>query len=275
MNAGAGYLCAPWGRVHFRCAPGESIETQLASGRPLLVLLHQSPLSSRRYRLALEGLAEFCVPVAVDTPGYGNSEAGEGDWSVGQYAAVAWLVADAFGAERPWLFGRATGAVFALEAAAQQPERTAGVILHGVPVYTEEEKTARLADFAPPYEPTSDGAHLNWIWRRVQGEYPWADPALVTEFVSEYLRAGPDFASSYRAIWRHDLHESAKRAGKVDLLLGGSADRIGYMHERAVEAIGHRRAVVLPGATDFVAEQDPAAFCAALAEAITTQEGTT
>ncbi|MGB3438158.1 MAG: alpha/beta hydrolase [Actinophytocola sp.] len=266
----AGYLRAPWGLVHYRAA-----EEQVHDDRPLLVMLHQSPLSSRRYRKVLGELARFCVPVAVDTPGYGCSEVGSGvgrdEWTVDRYADLAWFVADAFGAERPWLFGRATGAVFALHAAARRPGRAAGVVLHGVPVYTEEEKAARLADFAPPYTPTPDGAHLDWIWRRVTGEYPWAGPELVTDLVRDYLHAGPDFASSYRAIWRHDLHASARRAGKVDLLLAGSADRIGYMHERAVTAIEHREARVLPGATDFVAEQDPAAFCRALAAVIETK----
>lgn len=254
----AGYLRAPWGLLHYRTASA-------AADLPLLVMFHQSPLSSRRYRLALDRLAAFCVPVAVDTPGYGQSEAGDGEWTVDRYAEVAWLVADAFGAERPWLFGRATGAVFALHAAALKPERAAGVILHGVPVYTRAEKAQRLADFAPPYPLTADGAHLEWIWRRVTGEYPWAGPELVTELVRDYLDAGPDFASSYRAIWRHDLRVAAP----VDLLLAGTEDRIGYMHERAVAAIEHKAAVVLPAATDFVAEQDPAAFCDALATVMT------
>lgn len=259
MNAG--YLEAPWGLVHYRSVP-------FRVDRPLLVMMHQSPLSSRRYRKALDLLAEFCVPVAVDTPGYGQSEAGDGEWTVDRYAEVAWFVADTFGVERPWLFGRATGAVFALHAAARRPGQAAGVILHGVPVYTEEEKASRLEDFAPPYELEPDGSHLDWIWRRVTWEYPWADPALVTDLVRDYLHAGPDFASSYRAIWRHDLHASARAAGEVDLLLGGTDDRIGHMHERAVAAIRHKTSDVLPGATDFVAEQDPAAFCRALAAVI-------
>ncbi|WP_156757145.1 alpha/beta fold hydrolase [Actinokineospora pegani] len=264
----AGYLDAPWGQVHYHHAPGAPVTEQLRDGRPLLVLLHQSPLSGRRYRRALAGLAGFCVPVAVDTPGYGNSGPPGGQWSAADYGAVAWLVADAFGAERPWLFGRATGAVFALAAAAGQPGRAAGVVLHGLPVYTEAEKADRLAGFAPPYAPDDDGAHLAWIWARVRGEYPWADPALSTDLVADYLAAGPDFAASYRAVWRHDLAAAAERAGPVDLLLAGAADRIGHMHARAVAAVAHTRAAVLAGATDFVAEQDPAAFCGALADTI-------
>ncbi|QQQ79484.1 alpha/beta hydrolase [Saccharothrix sp. 6-C] len=272
---GAGYLRAPWGLLHYRCGGDEPLAGQLERGLPLLLMFHQSPLSSRRYRPALDGLARSCVPVAVDTPGYGSSEAGRGAWDVDRYADVAWFVADHLGVRRPWLFGRATGAVFALHAAARRPGRAAGVVLHGVPVYTEREKADRLATFAPPWAPDEDGDHLRWIWDRVRGEYPWADVGLLTALVRDYLDAGADFARSYRAVWRHDLHDSARRAGPVDLLLSGSADRIAAMHERSVAAIGHRCAVVLPGATDFLAEQEPDRFRAVLADTIDQKRVTT
>ncbi|MFD5824136.1 alpha/beta fold hydrolase [Lentzea sp. NPDC060358] len=263
-----GYLSAPWGAVHFLTAGELPLSTQLAAGLPPLVLLHQSPLSARRYRRVLDGLAEFCVPIAVDTPGYGESDPPPQDWTVDDYADVAWFVADAFGAHNPWLFGRATGAVFALHAAARRPGVAKGVVLHGVPVYTEDERADRLTSFAPEWTATADGAHLTWIWNRVLGEYPWADPDFVTELVRDYLHAGSDFAPSYRAIWRHDLRDSVAAAGEVALLLAGSADRIAHMHPRAVELIRHRSAVVVPGATDFLAEQDPETFCRVLREVI-------
>jgi pimeloyl-ACP methyl ester carboxylesterase len=254
--------------VHVRIARAGSLEEQLSTGKPTLLIMHQSPLSSRRYRFALDLLAEFCVPVAIDTPGYGASERDDADWSVDDYANTAWLVADMLGLERPWLFGRATGAVYMLHAAAQRPGAAAGIVLHGVPIYSDDEKRQRLAEFAPPYVLDSDGSHLAWIWSRASGEYPWAEPALITEFVKDYLAAGPDFASSYRAIWRHDLLESARRAGEVDLLIGGTRDRIFYMHKRSLTALQHKHAVVLEGATDFVAEQDPARFAATLRSVI-------
>lgn len=269
LAAGGGYLAAPWGRVHVRTAARAPLAAQLATGLPPMLLLHQSPLSSRRYRLVLDRLAQFSVPIAIDTPGYGGSERDAREWSVDDYANVAWHVADTLGLERPWLFGRATGAVFALHAAAQRPGAARGIVLHGVPVYTEDEKAQRLREFAPPYVPDASGEHLAWIWARVTGEYPWASPQLATEFVKDYLAAGPDFASSYRAIWRHDLLASARAAGPVDLLVGGDADRIFYMHERSLSALPHVDALVLPGATDFVAEQDPELFKATLARAVT------
>ncbi|SDF35242.1 Pimeloyl-ACP methyl ester carboxylesterase [Lentzea fradiae] len=263
-----GYVRTSWGSVHVLTSRRAPLATQLATGLPALVMLHQSPLSARRYREVLDGLSEFCVPIAVDTPGYGESDAPPQGWTIDDYADVAWAVADAIGARKPWLFGRATGAAFALHAAARRPGVAEGVILHGVPVYTEAERADRLASFAPPWKAVPDGSHLSWIWDRVRGEYPWAPPELVTELVRDYLHAGPDFASSYRAIWRHDLRDSVQAAGEVALLLAGSEDRIRHMHPRAVELIRHRRALEVPGATDFLAEQDPDTFCRVLREVI-------
>lgn len=126
-----------------------------------------------------------------------------------------------------------------------------------MPVYTDAERAQRMAAFAPPYDVTGDGAHLAWIWNRIHDEYPWIDAKLATRFVADFLAAGRDFATTYRSIWRHDLRASLANATlPPTLLLGGGKDRIAFMHERAAELLPLARAVFLPKATDFVAEQD-------------------
>lgn len=249
-----GYLDLPWGQLHYRCAPGPS------AAQPL-VLLHQSPLSSRNYEQVLPLLAEQSRPYALDTPGYGGSSPVPEHWEVADYANVVWELADALGAEKVALFGRATGAVFALEAALAQPHRTSCLILHGMPVYTDAERAERMANFAPPFQVGDDGAHLMGIWKRIHNEYPWIGAELATQFTRDFLAAGPDFARSYRAIWRYDLPKRARGNLAVPtLLIGGNADRMAFMHARAVALLPDAQAVVLEGATDFVAEQDAALF---------------
>ena len=253
-----GVATLPHGRVHYRTVSGG------APDRPLLLMAHQSPLSSRRYLRLLPHLADLVRPVAVDTPGYGESDPPDAEWEVSDYSAVLLALADRFEAETVLLFGRATGSVYALDAAARAPERVAALVLHGLPVYTEEEKRDRLASFAPPYRLDTDGGHLAWIWQRVRGEYPWAPPELVTEFVRDYLSAGPDFAGGYRSIWRYDIGPAVERLRVPTLLIGGSADRIRHMHERACRLFPEARVVWLEGATDFVAEQEPERFAGVL-----------
>lgn len=252
----------PAGRVHFRTVAG-------TEDRPLLLLLHQSPLSSRRYEQLLPHLAPLVRPVALDTPGYGESDPPAIEWQVPDYGRMLFELADWLGAGPMILFGRATGSVFALDAAAAQPERVRGLVLHGLPVYTEDEKRDRLAAFAPPYELAASGEHLAWIWRRIQGEYPWAPPALVTDLLHDYLSAGPDFAAAYRSIWRYDAAPALAALRAPTLLVGGGADRIGYMFERARARLPQADTALLPDATDFVAEQQPAAFARVLLDFLT------
>ena len=254
------YMPMDWGQLHYRTVPADP-------ALPLLIMLHQSPLSSRNYEAVLPLLAGHCRPVALDTPGYGGSSAVPEDWTVADYAQVVWDVADQLGAQQVFVFGRATGAVFALEAALAQPQRVQGLVLHGMPVYTDAERTDRMQNFAPPFPAADDGAHLTGIWQRIHNEYPWIGPELATHFAHDFLSAGPDFARSYRAIWRYDLPQ--RMAGGSDLptlLLAGSADRIAFMHARAVALLPRAQAVWLEGATDFVAEQSPALFAGQLTD---------
>lgn len=260
VNVIKAYMPMDWGQLHYRTVPADP-------ALPLLIMLHQSPLSSRNYEAVLPLLAGHCRPVALDTPGYGGSSAVPEDWTVADYAQVVWDVADQLGAERVFVFGRATGAVFALEAALAQPQRVQGLVLHGMPVYTDAERADRMRSFAPPFPAADDGAHLTGIWQRIHNEYPWIGPELATHFTHDFLSAGPDFARSYRAIWRYDLPQRV--AGGSDLptlLLAGSADRIAFMHARVVALLPQAQSVWLEGATDFVAEQSPALFAGHLTD---------
>jgi len=249
-----GYLDFPWGQLHYRTTPADPRQ-------PLLILLHQSPLSARNYDRLLPLLAPFCRPVALDTPGYGGSDAPDRRWEVADYARLVVGAADRLEAERFHLFARATGTVFAVAAAMATPARIRSLALHGLPVYTAEERADRLASFAPPFTPADDGAHLAWIWRRIHDEYPWIDAALATQFVRDYLATGGDFATAYRAIWRYDLRAAASAGIAVPtLLIGGTRDRIAFMQARAEALLPHAQRIVLDDATDFVAEQEPARF---------------
>ncbi|WGX96869.1 alpha/beta fold hydrolase [Nocardioides sp. L-11A] len=256
--------------VHVRAVAATCENAQ----QPPLVLVHQSPLSSRRFEPLLAELASWTSALAPDTPGYGDSPRLADETSVEDLAATLWGAVDECAPGAVRLLGRATGAVLAAQMAASRPQRVQHLVLHGVPLYTPQEAASRLRDFAPPYVPDDDGSHLGWIWRRLRAEYPWAPPALVTSFVADYLAAGPDFATAYRAMWRFDLDTALRRieeGGIRTTLIAGGRDRIGFMHERARARITWADEHVLPEATDFVAEQDPAGFARLLGEVFATR----
>jgi len=253
-------VSGPYGVVHVRSCTGG---TNAEGSRPVWILLHQSPLSSRRFLPLLPVLGRWADVYAPDTPGYGDSDPTPPTWSVEECAASLWSAVDAVTDGPVHLMGRATGSVLAVAMAAARLDSIQHLVLHGLPVYTDQERQDRLADFAPPYVLSSDGSHLDCIWRRITGEYPWAGPKLVTSMVADYLAAGPDFATAYRAMWRYPLADGLAQVRRAELpvtLLTGGRDRIAFMAERARRVLPDAAEYVMPQATDFVAEQDPEGF---------------
>jgi haloalkane dehalogenase len=252
-----GFLDLPTGQAHYRSA---SADPRL----PCLLMLHQSPLSSRTYGRLLPLLAGTVRAFALDTPGYGASDAPQEEWTIEDYAGFVFAAADALGASRFHLFGRATGALIAASAARTGPERLLSLTLHGLPLYTADEGNALLAGYAPPYQLDEDGAHLAWIWARIKHEYPWMDAAMATRMVEDYLAAGPDFASSYRAMWRYDVRKLQGGWTVPTLLIHGGRDRIAEMRPRARALLPGAAEVFFEHATNFIAEQEPERFATAL-----------
>jgi haloalkane dehalogenase len=245
-----GFLDLPRGQVHFRAAASDP-------RLPCLLILHQSPLSSQNYVRLLPLLASTVRAFALDTPGYGDSDPPSDEWEIEDYARFVFEAADKLGATRFHLFGRATGALVAASAARAAPTRFLSLTLHGLPLYTEEEGSALLGGYAPPYRLDDDGSHLAWIWERIKREYPWMDAAMATRMVEDYLAAGPDFASSYRAMWRYDVGNLEGGWGVPTLLIHGGRDRIAEMRPRALALLPDAQEVFFEDATNFIAEQEP------------------
>ncbi|MGY1753860.1 alpha/beta fold hydrolase [Blastococcus sp. SYSU D01042] len=252
-----GYVAVPWGQAHYRTA-GDS-------GAPTVLMLHQSPLSSATYEPVLPLLAGRGVrAVAVDTAGYGMSDAPPAEWSIPEYAHAAWAVADALGLGRVVLLGQHTGAVIAADAARQQPGRTAGLVLQGLPLYSDAERAEKMRSWAPGYTPAADGSHLAKIWTRIHDLYPDIGLESADRQVVEYLSVGPDYGPGYRAVFGHAVDVPAISAVPT-LLLHGDRDLVARMDDVVTAALPHARLHHIPGGTDFAHEEFPEAFAEQLA----------
>jgi pimeloyl-ACP methyl ester carboxylesterase len=261
-----GYLELPWGQVHYR-----TVNRRDAEGLPLLLVLHQTPLHSGHYEAVLPVLSEFTRPIAFDTPGYGWSDPVPDGWEMEDYADLVWQIADRVGRNggSAVLLGRATGSVIALAAAHRAPQRTQGLVLHGLPVYTEETRRERLASgFAEPIDVRADGGHLRDLWQRVLSQYPYLGPAEVQWHVEAYLACGRDYATAYRAMWRYDPQPALRSPSMPVHLLGGDADRVFGWFDVACAALPSATSHVFSGGTDFIAADDPAGFAAQVAKLI-------
>lgn len=253
-----GYLDLPWGQVHYRRS-GDA-------GAPALVILHQSPLSSATYEPVMELLAGHGIQVvALDTPGFGMSDPAPRPWSIPEYAAAVWQCADALGLGTVHLLGQHTGALVAAEAALSGRERVSSLIFQGIPLYTDEERATKAKTYAPGYTTDGNGGHLKVIWDRIRGLYPTISADSASRQVAEYLSVGPDYGVAYRAVFRYKP-DTAALAGIPTLLLHGTEDVLNRMNDVVTAAFPGAPLVTIPGGTDFVAEEKPAVFAAAVAE---------
>lgn len=247
----------PWGQVHVRRAGTQGVP---------LMLVHQSPLSSRTYAPALPPLAAAgFLAVAPDTPGFGSSTATPRSWCVADYAAALWQLVDRLGLGRVALLGQHTGATIGVEAALQRPDRVRGLVLQGLPLYEGGEGAERLATYAPPYEPSLDGSHLAFVWERVRRMYPRLDARQATDRLVEYLEAGPDYATAYRAVFRYDMAARLPLVRVPVHLVYGEHDLVAWRQSRVHALIDGVVEEVLDGLTDFAALEAPGRFAAAVA----------
>ncbi len=120
--------------------------------------------------------AGLCA-VMPDTPGAGYSEAlPQADFDIGDLAEALGLFADAIGLRRFALYGNHTGAAIGYAFAARYPERVTGLVLDGLAAWNDAERAAFEQDYAPPFLPIWDGAHMTWLWSRMEAQsafFPW------------------------------------------------------------------------------------------------------
>lgn len=184
------------GQLHYREAqPRQSLGLLTP-----VVLLHQSPLSSRMYSELLPELARDRVVYALDTPGYGESDAPAQPLSVAGYAdALHDFIANL--KEPVDLVGYHTGALLAADIAARYPASVRRLILISVPLFSAERRAALRSD-APILE---DGSALLAEWRSTMAVRPAGQSlAQAARIVAEKQRAGERAGWAMAAIRNYD-----------------------------------------------------------------------
>ena len=158
-----GYVDGPFGQIHYR---------EMGAGAPL-VLAHQSPVNSRMFARALPFLAgQGLRAIAVDTPGYGESDVPPAPPSMDDYASAYRAVLDELQLERVHALGHHTGAMIICRLAVLHPDRVQSVIFNGPPVFNDEEVKQFDALPLEPLTIEADGSHLKQSWERRLGFSP-------------------------------------------------------------------------------------------------------
>ncbi|MBU6379532.1 MAG: alpha/beta fold hydrolase, partial [Gammaproteobacteria bacterium] len=158
-----------WGarQVHYR---------RVGSG-PVVILFHQSPLSSRDMISTMERWKTHFTCIAPDSPGFGLSDPlGVAEAQMQDFAEAAIEFMDALGIERAAVYGFHTGAMISAAIAAAFPQRIACAAANGYVMLAEGEKAEIVRHYLPPFAPAWDGSHLAWLWSRMREQtifFPW------------------------------------------------------------------------------------------------------
>jgi pimeloyl-ACP methyl ester carboxylesterase len=158
------YAEARYGQLHLTTAypSGGGFDERV----PLLCL-HPAGSSSGYFSALLPELGRDRSVYAFDLPGYGNSDAPTGEWSLADIATVIGEFTDTLRLRSFDVFGVQLGALAAIEVAALKPEQARRMVLASVPHFTAQEAKSPQWTVLPA-APVADGSHLLKEWQHLQ-----------------------------------------------------------------------------------------------------------
>lgn len=195
-------------RVHYR----------LAGNGPPLLMVHQSPRSSKEYEPLMRKWAKYFTCIAPDTPGFGQSDSLPGKPEIDEYADAVVEFLDAMGIEKSAAYGFHSGGIILVTAVKRHPKRFTTLAVGGYAIWTAEEMQLFSDKYLPAFHPSAYGEHLTWLWNRILEQswfFPWfaadnqhrlsgphADPQRVDAVIREMLDAGNAYQAGYGAVLR-------------------------------------------------------------------------
>ena len=251
------YVPGPFGQIHYyACGDG-----------PALILAHQSPVCGRMFEQALPLLAELGLrAVAVDTPGYGNSDIPKAPPALPQYADAFLAVLDGLGLERAHFLGHHTGAGILCNFAARYPGHVDKLILNGPPLFSAEE-LEQFRDFELGPQPVhADGSHLKEAWdRRLQYTPGWSNVQAMHRRLVDQLWAGDTWWYGHRAAFEYQMEPDLLALNGPVLILTNTGDDL-YGSSQKVRALRPDFAYAeLEGGTHDIVDEQPQAWAESVA----------
>lgn len=142
------YVNGPYGQIHVRIARPAS---RSAERHPPLVCFHYTPGSGRMYAALMPHLATDRVVIAVDTPGYGGSDAPATQPTLAEYAVAITAGLEQLGVgpragRQIDVVGHLTGSLIATELAVTQPRWVRRIVLAQAPSFDAARRSSYVAE---------------------------------------------------------------------------------------------------------------------------------
>ncbi len=157
---------------------------------------------------------------------------------------------DALGIAPCTVYGTHTGALIAAELGAGWPERATGLVMEGLPIFTDAEIKDLFegyGDYFAPMEPDPLGGHLTATWMRFRDQFTWfpwrsrdvtrlnpvdrPSPDEIQLWVMMFYQSCQTYSAAYRAACYHG-HKAYLAADKITLpaVYLASAEDMLYPH---------------------------------------------
>ena len=226
-----GFADVSYGQIHYRAQ---------GSGDPML-LLHSSPGSSKQQVGLISDLGDEMRIFSPDTPGNGDSTALPLESpTIVDLATGVLAFLDTMGLDRVDVYGSHTGSAIASELAIMAPDRVKRIVLDGVQLLTDEERSEVLARYAFPFTPDLEGGYLMRAFQFCRDQYlfyPWYNrtregqrigslPAAgdLHNWVVEVLKSAETYHLNYRAAFQWSALDRLPLVRCPTLVIAGAND---------------------------------------------------
>lgn len=190
-----------YGQVHVRVAAPPMASTE----KPPLLLLHPSPYSSAFYLDFMREMSTDRWVIAIDTPGFGDSDRPADPPSIADYADNAALVLSELGVNREVdVLGYHTGTLIAVEMAIQFPDQVRRLVLPGVPHFTGAAQREAFEQYAKPDRLDPDGVHHTSKWQFASSGMSYGMSLLrAQEHFADMVQAIPESGHAYYGVFSY------------------------------------------------------------------------
>ncbi len=212
------FVDGPFGQVHIRKA---------YSGKdkfPPLILFPPTPYSGDYFKNFIAMMASDRLVIAIDTPGYGDSDKPSSLPLITEYAQSAAKVLDRLNigdkGQKIDVLGYHTGTLIAAELAILRPDLVRKLVLPGIPYYTGEARKLAYERNAKPDIVSADGSHLGEKW-------DFASIALSSglsvtraqEHFNDMMQCHPHCWEAYHAVFSYDSEKRLKLVNQPVLII--------------------------------------------------------
>jgi haloalkane dehalogenase len=231
------YVDTEFGQVHYYAAGQQG---------PLLFLFHETALSGSEFVPVLPLLGTRCRAIAIDTPGYGLSDAPDSPCDMKNMCARIFAAIQEFDDGPVILAGVHTGSSFALELAATTlKDSVTHVVMSGLALLTPDEIESFRSIISTP-RIDRDGQFLLTEWRkRLQR---WGDGAELSDIywaTVEQIKVYERFHWAFEAIFSHDAESALRNLSSPALFLVGEHDSLVASDRKAVHLAKNARLEVV------------------------------